>query len=209
MKMFGLAAIAAVAAMAFIGASSASANGPTALCKVATEPCPAGSLIANVHLINTAGTVGILLGNGPELTILCLTILGQGTVGALGNPQIITTTALTFTNCGTNAAHNNCTITTTELPQLNLLRTGAGVGTVTSVNGLTRVKCTIIFEIDCTYTGAGLKFGVKSSGGTNGKGMLNAEGTPLENTAGSFLCPETSEITTGLLEPLENTFIST
>src|SRR3954447_10253409 len=48
-KLIGLAALAALSAMALVGASSAMAEGSTALCKVDQTPCAAGNLFGPVH----------------------------------------------------------------------------------------------------------------------------------------------------------------
>ncbi len=211
--MFGLAAIAAVAAMAFIGASSASATS-TALCKVNEDPCAAGNQLSSLHMTNTAGTLGELLAiGGIELTVLCLNILAQAEVLALGSPLSVHTKELNLTNCGTNAGHNNCTVNTAiKLPLFDLLKTGANLGQLTALSGEALVRCVIagIIVIDCTYNGTGLSFTVEGalhSGAGTGHGMLTSNGTELPLASGGGLCPEKS-IIHGLLEPLTHTWIS-
>jgi hypothetical protein len=188
--MFGLTALAAVAAMAFIGASSASATS-TQLCKVHTgTTCPAGSATTAVHLVNKAGTVGTLLNS--LVNVLCLNVLGQGTPLGLAAPQQIHSTVLSFTNCGTSASHNECTVTTEALPLFNLLYTALDEGTLTAEGGVARVKCTVFgfIKIDCKYGTVGLSFNVK--GGN--PAVLKAENKAVQFIEGSALCPTESSL---------------
>jgi hypothetical protein len=199
-KMFGLTALAAVAAMAFIGASSASA-GNTQLCKVHTSTtCPAGSAATGVHFVNEG--VGFLLNN--LVDVLCLTVLGQGTPLALGSPQQVHSTALNFTNCGTSASHNECVITTEVQPLFNLLHTALNVGQLTAEGGVTRVKCTVFgfIKIDCKYGTAGLEFEVK---GGNPATLTTSE-KEVTFLGGSALCPDESSLD-GTVKTLEAAYI--
>jgi hypothetical protein len=224
-NMAGLAALAAVAAMAFVGVSSAMAEPhKTALCHNAELVCPktltvdeTGQKLGQIKLIHmalTEGTVGKMHGSNPSIDILCLSTLAEGHVlGLAEGParQEIHLLSLTFGGCSSNGGHTNCTIASNASegnPTLvSVLNEGELLGKATALNGIVSVKCTIlgIFKIDCEYEGAGLSFEVESAEHTegSGNGMLNAEATPLEKLAGGSLCPETSEITEGLLEPLE------
>jgi len=209
-KAFGLAAIAATAAMAFVGASPAMATGSTALCNTNTNPCT--SPYELLHMQLTAGHVGKLHGTNPTINILCLEVLAEGHVLALGNPQEIHLLELNFGGCGTNSGHSNCNIEALEIPVLiDVLNEGSGLGSATGQNGVTLVDCEVPFigHVVCEYTGEGLGFDVKSAGGENGHGMLNSAGTELENIGGpGFLCSDTSEIEEGLLEPLTDVYLS-
>jgi hypothetical protein len=112
LKMFGLAAIAAVAAMAFVGASSASA---TVLCKTATVPCPekygAGTIIegtaTNATLTSNLATV--VCGHSATKT----EISNAGGAAATVTGKI---TALTFTSCFANNGAVPCTVSVQKLP---------------------------------------------------------------------------------------------
>jgi hypothetical protein len=209
--MFGLAGIAAVAAMAFVGATSAMATS-TVLCDEHVEAkCPAGHELASVHAVNTAGTVGILLNSTAD--VLCLNVLVQAASLGLAAPLQLHPSVFSITGCGTTSAHNNCTVTvenTAELPLplFLLLRTALNVGTLSVDGGFTRVKCTIggFIKIDCTYSGNELSFSAAGAGGTNGNGMLTASNSPASLVKGNGLCPETSSLD-GLLEPLVATYI--
>jgi hypothetical protein len=172
-KMLGLAAIAALAATAFLGTTSASAELNTQLCNV--EPveleCPEGQETKLVHWVNSKlpegpnGGLPTLLNSTAD--VLCLTVLIRAVVGeltggkhkdpvtgeellsangALGNApggQEVHFTKLVYEGCGTEAPHTNCTVTVEELPLWDLLKIGEELASLKSTNGLTRVKCTI------------------------------------------------------------------
>jgi hypothetical protein len=184
-KIFGLGAVAAVAAMALVGATSASATS-TQLCKSHDAlTCDTGEGATSVGMVNQGP--GVLLTN--LVDVLCLTISVSGTALALANPQLVHITALSFTNCGTKAAHDNCTITVLELPLTNLLKTGLDTGTITGTNGETLVECENIdifgIDIHCIYDATGLQFSV-------GAQDLTASKTKVDTISGS-LCPSPSE----------------
>jgi hypothetical protein len=190
--MFGLAAITAVAAMAFVGASTASADFNTVLCEEHSAlVCPAGKKIELelVHITNLPGTLGRLLpSSGP--TVLCLDILGLVEALDLGvapEPQKFHSHSLSFTNCGTNSAHTNCEVTVEEQSLFDLLKIGLDEGSLEALNGKTRVKCDFVFfELDCVYNATGLLFEVKG-------GHLTANQTPVTAESGG-LCPDESKV---------------
>ncbi len=195
-KMFGLAALAAVAAMAFVGATSASATN-TQLCKVHTSlACPAGEAVTSHHMVLASGTVGKLLGEA--INVLCLSILIDATPLGLANPQSIHTLSFTFTGCGTGSTHNNCTVTTQELPLADLLKTGLEEGVLKFTNGRLRTQCPSL-GMDCVYDGEGMEFAV---GGQH----LTAEETPAVELGGKFFCPNEGQID-GLFETLTDAYV--
>jgi len=215
-KMLGLAALAAVATMAFLGASSASATFNSMLCKKLEHVCEDPLENENFHLTLTnegAGGVWVVHGLSPLFNILCLLVLllGEGLelgVASSNEQYEIHIAKLTLFGCGTNATHTNCEIKSLELPVLVSLLTeelenggGSGWGTLTKLNGETLVKCNIplIGTIDCIYEGAGTPSKAENTGA---RGMVTANGVALEKTAGSGFCSAESTITQGLLEPL-------
>jgi hypothetical protein len=194
-KMFGLAALAAVAATAFIGAPSASASTNTQLCKVHTGlTCPGGEGTETLHLVNE-GLWKFLTTFG---TVLCLNVLRSDTLLELGNPQIVHDET-SYTNCGRNSAHSNCTLTVEEQRLLTLLKNGLDHGKLTAENGLLRVQCSGFPSFNCVYDTTGIEFEV-------GNNELVAEETPVEVLEGTFFCPESSTLD-GVLTTLENTYI--
>ncbi len=203
--MFGLAAVAAVAAMAFVGATSASAIS-TQLCNSHTAlTCGAGQGSTTISMNNAHDGVGFLLTD--LVDVLCLTVSGSGTPLALkeNKPQEIHITHLLFTNCGTKSAHSNCQITVLELPLANLTKTGLDTGTLEGTNGLTLVNCDNIdifgIDIHCIYDATGLTFSV-------GAQHLTASNTQVNVAGGDSgdLCPEESFIH-GLLHTTANRYV--
>ncbi len=195
-KMFILAALAAVATMAFVGVTSASAEGDTQLCKVGTSLlCPAGEARTAIHQVLATGTVGKLLA---LLNILCLSMLRESTALGLANPQVIHALSMSYTGCGTNSAHDNCTITVQELPLSHLLKTGPDEGVLTALNGRTRLQCS--GGIDCVFDTEGLEF-------TVGAQHLTAEKTPVTELGGKFFCPKEVQLD-WLLVALDPTYVT-
>jgi hypothetical protein len=192
--MFGLTAIAAVVAMAFVGASSALANGETVLCKENVTPCPAGKKVENeiIKALAEDSVMHPLLLNTSSVDVLCLVSHIQGKVLVLANPQVAHLEALEWLNCSTDgsAAHTNCTVTTITLGLLLLLRTGANVGTLESHGTEVLVECV---GLHCVYGGLPslpATGGTTLAGGTKGK--VEANNVVLTKISGLF-CPTTSE----------------
>ncbi|HEY5708797.1 MAG TPA: hypothetical protein VIS51_05340 [Solirubrobacterales bacterium] len=195
-KMFGLAALAAVAAMAFVGATSASASANTQLCTVHTGlTCGAGNAATSVHYVLTAGTVLTVLA---EIDVLCLGYLLEKTALGLGNPQSVHTTTQTFSGCGTNATHTNATVTVQEQPLANLLKTGLDEGVLTATNGRLRIVVSSL-GLDCVIDTAGLELAVS-------EGMLTANETPLTELGSKFFCPNEG-VLDALLEALGSVYV--
>ncbi len=217
-KTFGLAAIAAVAAMAFVGASSAMATGHTALCKTHEDPCAEANLVKNIHM--QAGTTIL---KTSLATVLCLksSAVAHAEHGGLSlllviehpsgekltiiDPLGFQVLTLTWENCGTNAAHNNCTVTNLKLPLIDLLKTALNLGTATVLGAEVLVNCVGILH--CVYggkeiTGFNVEGALHTAGA--GHGMFTANELSVPNVGG-LLCPSTSKWT-ALYEPLEHIF---
>jgi hypothetical protein len=219
-RMLGLSALVILATMAFIGASPASALTSTALCKKHENPCVSPNKFELLHFTNTAGTVLKILNSIADL--LCLNVLTEGHVLALGKPQELHIIQVLLSGCGTDANHNNCTLTfnaSQALPWLvSLLRESLNLGTLQflefeEMQPTTQVKCTIFgfVKIDCTWDHTGLEIPAEGAGHTAGagRGMLTANESPVSLKEGSGLCPEESTLDF-LLEPLfedENVYI--
>jgi hypothetical protein len=205
-KMIGFVAVAAVA-MAFIGAGSAMANGPTALCKVNEEPCAAGNLTGHVHFESVGEPT--LLTASPKLEIKCLSSLALGDAEALGNPTGITVSALTWTGCylAPFSGTHNCTVKTENLGLIDVLRTAANLGTATALSTEVRVTCGAV--INCVFGGAsttGLTVEGALHNGSNSHGNLSAPGISVPKVKG--LCPSIA-VWVAEYESLEHIFIST
>jgi hypothetical protein len=195
--MFGLAAVAAVAAMAFVGATSASAT-DTQLCTAHTGlTCGAGNAATSVHQVLKAGTVGELLG---AIDVLCLGFLVEATALGLGAPQAVHSLSQSFSGCGTGSGHSNCTVSipTGQQPLFHLLKTGLDAGVLTALSGQTRLVCSNI-GLDCLYDAAGMEFEV-------GGGELVANETVTTELGGKFFCPDEG-VLDATLETLTDTYV--
>ncbi len=206
-KMIGLTAVAAVVAMAFLGASSAMATS-TQLCKVHTEPCPAGSGAAKVHMTNVGDVVLHATLLGINVLILCHKSLGEGTLLGLAAPQVGHLTSLNFEECfreKNGVDGDKCTVTVTSLGLLEVLKTALNLGEAKTTGTNALVSCPGLPE--CEYGGnevaLGSVEGALHKAGT-GHGMLNANAT-LKVKGGAF-CPSTA-LWLGLYEPLEHLFV--
>jgi hypothetical protein len=174
-KTFGLAALAALLAMAFVGASSAMGE-LTSLCKADENPCSETNAITHVH----ETSVGKAALESSLPTIEC-TVLFLGD-GSLGTPLVISGT-FTYSSC-----NNFCSVKEEGGPaELEVLKTAAELGEV-SYQFLINVKCPFI---NCNYIGEGLKghdLGPLKATHANGEVDITEQNT--EKESGS--CPEES-----------------
>ena len=189
-KMLSLAALAALLAMAFVGAGSAMAESTT-LCSSEAETCEA---ISHVH--ETSVGKGKLKSELP--TIECTVLfLGDTEVGT--SAPLVINGAFTYSSC-----NNFCTVKEENGPaKLKVLRTGEELASVTG-EGLVHVSCPFI---NCNYIGTGLEGHVKGplkSTQANGEVSLTEQNT--EKESGS--CPEEAFLTL-TTTPLEATYITT
>jgi hypothetical protein len=191
-KMFGLAAVAAMALMAFAGAGSASA---TVLCKVhtLTTGCAAGgqdyAAKTTIHATHTTGTTGILETTGGTTLVTCSesTISGETT-----NTGSSTTTvdgpvkSFTFGGC-TN------TVDVIKLGSLEIHHiSGTDNGTLTAKE--TEVTVNGIFGESCIYgAGAGLNLGTLVGSVTTKEQPTDPAkitiNTIVKRTGGGGFCP--------------------
>ena len=191
-KMFSLPVLAALMAMAFVGAGSAMAES-TALCGSDEEVCQA---ITHVH--ETSITKGLLLG---AVKVEC-DVLFLGDVEKTGAPLEILG-HFTYTNCKTSGG-TACTVgeVAGTDAKISVLKTAHELSSVTG-NGEVTVKCGVL--INCTYNGTGLE--------GHGKGPLlsekeNGEVRLEEQTTNKVkgFCPETAKLDL-LTTPLEATYL--
>jgi hypothetical protein len=197
-KMIGLAALTALMAMAFVGASSAMAES-TSLCSADESPCASANQLGSVHE-TSVGKAKLLTSFG---TTEC-DVLFSGTIATkLANPLVISG-SFTYTNC--TLGGSSCTATEESGPaEIKTLKEGHEKGKVTG-EGLVHLVCGK--SIDCSYNGTGLIGTAKGpllSTQANGEVSLSEQATTKET--GGFLCPKTSklDITT---TPLSATYIS-
>ncbi|MFL5899679.1 MAG: hypothetical protein ACJ75S_00550 [Solirubrobacterales bacterium] len=184
-KMIGLAALMALLAMAFVGASSATAE-TTSLCGADENPCSAANQLGSVHA-ESVGKAKMLTSVG---TWEC-NVLFSGTIASkLANPLLISG-SFTWTNCMLNKTI--CTVTEVNGPtEIELLKEGHETAKVTEYIFFHTVCGKII---DCEYIGVGLKGTAKGpllSPQETGEVTLTEQ--TLNKAAGGFLCPKTSKL---------------
>ncbi len=193
-KMFGLVAVAASIAMAFVGAGSAMAE-PTALCESdpgegAHEKCPAGKLVTHVHALTIAGKKAKLLTSA--FKVECDVLFLADMVEELSAPLVLEGN-FTYTNCG------NCTVSEVNGPSITeLLKTAHEKAKIVS-KGEVSITC----GIKCVYKWSNAVGGAEGpllSAVTNGQGALQEQ--VIQKVSG-FFCPKegTLDIAVTTLDP--------
>jgi hypothetical protein len=195
-KTLGLAAVAAMAAMAFVGVSSTSAAN-TQLCN-SHVALTCSSAATSVGMADT--NYGVLLGNIADIE--CDTVTGTGAPLALANPQQVHVTSLTFESCETHAGHP-CAVTVNELPLANLNKTGLDAGTLTGTNGKVFVECIDpvfwTIDVECEYDLTGVQ-------ATVGAQHLTVNETPIDVIGSTAFCLG-NETLDGLLTTTANRYV--
>jgi hypothetical protein len=211
-KMLGLAALAALMAMAFVGASSAMAES-TALCKedavlLEGEVCPEANRVHHVHEATLTGAPGLLLSSIVEILCDVLFLGDVQNTNNTGNPlQVLGN--FTYSNCMT-ASNGSCTVTEVSSDiKLDILKLGHELADVTPSAGTKggEVKAQCGFLINCVYDGEGLSghaLGPLLSG-TETNGQTRIEEQTTHRVSG--VCPETAKLDL-LTTPLEATSIA-
>ena len=201
-KMLGLTVVVALMAMAFVGASSATAES-TALCTEMVsqnvgEECPAAKRIHVVHEVTLTGEKGKILSSA--LNIEC-DVLFEGTVisaNNLGNPLEISG-EFEYANC-----NNGCTVQEAPPTEIRVLKLGHETADVT-IEWLITVACAGF--ISCRYNGVGLvgtgAGPLLSTNLANGHVIFSEKTLNKENGA---LCPSTAKLDLNL-HPLIPTYI--
>ncbi len=189
-KMLGMAALAALMAMAFVGASSAMAT--TQLCKVDESLCAAGNVVTHVHVETLSGSPALLL-NGLG-NILCTALFLSISVGGLATPQILFGN-FTYAGCIRHkifGGTEGCEATELSGPtEIKVSKTGHEIASVVG-EGEVLVKCGS--ALHCVYNGVGLEGTGKGSllsTETNGEVRLSEQ--TMNKVSGS-LCPNTAKL---------------
>jgi len=203
-KMFGLAAMAALMAMAFAGAGSAMAES-TALCDTMPgsgehEVCPAGHLVKHVHEVTLESKLAKLLSSVEvECDVLFLgDVTTEGLLSKAAGAWLTIVGKFTYTNC-------NCEVKETSASStIEVLKLGHELADVKG-KGVVLVIC---IGINCEFTGEGLlghALGPLLAEETNGEVRLEEQET--KKLAGGFLCPKTAKLDI-LTTPLSPTYIT-
>jgi hypothetical protein len=193
LRFVTLAALAALMAMALVGASSAMATS-TALCKADESPCAEGNIITHVHEVSV-GHAKLL---SSFATVECeVLFLGDALNSGVGTP-------LTIHGTFTYTCLNACTAEEENGPsEIHVLKTGTELAEVTG-EGLVHVVC----GLNCRYNGVGLKgHGLGPLLVGSGNGRVTISGATVNKESGTF-CPSTSKLDIKTA-PLPNTYIRT
>lgn len=208
-KMFGLTAIAAIAAMAFLGATSAMAEN-TALCNIdaASEPseeCPEANLVEHVHFETQKLENGVLVPQKGKLltgtfgvTVECVALfLGNVVSPFLGSPLELTGN-LSYSSCG-----GGCSVT--ELSSggtILVLKEGHELASVRGDGFRVLVNCGL-GVLHCVYNGNGLVGHGLGPLLSSHNGHVTFSDATVTKDTGGILCPPTSKLDADFL-PLAN-----
>ena len=187
-KMLGLAAVAAMALMAFVGVGTASATGGV-LCENTTEPCNSKWAV-NSHMsfhLKAGTSAKLSTTGGTELkTCTSSTVTGKvETAGSSTEKARGTVEAKNLTWGGCNGALP-VTVTPGKLTATGL---GGGKGTIYADGFSVRVE---ILGVECHYTaGTTLDLGTFTPGASDLDGILaiNTVVSRDEEHVNEFLCP--------------------
>jgi hypothetical protein len=194
-KMVGLAAVAALLAMAFVGASSAMAE-DTALCSEDELVCDEANIVTHVHETSD-GLAKLLSSPTVECNVL---FLGDTSEGLSEGGPLHVTGAFTYSSC-----NNSCTVKEINGPALiEVLREGEHLASVVG-EGEVELSCFFGF-IKCVYNGENLNghgLDPLTSSLLNGSIVISGQETKI--VKGS--CPEKAFLDITTL-PLEKVYIS-
>jgi hypothetical protein len=188
--MLGLAAVAALAAMAFVGATSASASTNDVLCLSSghhTGLCPAGSTHEGINVLGLTqtGHPALLLENGTikeECHGQVLALGSTSTRELSGVKILIDAGGITFTSCS-----GLCTSATSEAP-VWLLAEALTLDAFVTADGALAPSAVLKgcpFGVECLYQFTNASSLLAISGDTM---STPAGGTPLTKSSG-FGCP--------------------
>jgi len=192
LKVLGLAAVAAMALMAIVGAGTASAS---ELCSTNTAPCT-GTKYGQDTTISAqlkSGTVAFLTNSISNVackkSTVLITTTNAGTTGEPVKGQAPSPNGLTFSECST-ASGTACTVTVQNLAYNGTLTaTTKGNGTLTVQSGGSGDPgATVVcgFLINCTFSTASAT--LSFTGGS--PAVAAANGISLSRSGG--FCPSTS-----------------
>jgi len=187
-KMLGLAAVAAAALMAFVGASTASA---TVLCKTAGTSegttCPANQAYpagTSIHAVNS----GITKLTTEFLNIECEESTVEGSTNNEGSATETVTGAisiLTFSKC-------NCEVVVLKKGTLEVHWTAnTNNGTLTSSGAEVTAQCTVplIGKVHCIYATSATNLGTATGGA---EATMDISSADIPRLATSSLCDKTA-----------------
>lgn len=179
-KMLGLAVMAAMALMAFIGAGTASA---TVLCKTATNPCTEKYGDVEMHAV-LEGTATLETTAGTALAT-CTVGTMSGTVAKTGSSTETVSGPMGALTWGPKGEGCNQVVSTLKTGSLEVHYTSGNNGSVTASATEVTVE---ISGVSCRYeSGAGLNLGTLTGGKP---ATLTVNTVVNEVSPGQFLCPD-------------------
>jgi hypothetical protein len=196
-KMFGLAALAALMAMALAGASSAMAESTT-LCTANGSGCG----VTHVHETTLSGSSHKAKLLGGLITVACDVLFLGDALAAEASPLVIHGN-FTYTNCG------SCTVAELKggVAKIEVLKEGHETAKVTG-EAVVFVDCGGE-SLECEYDGVGLESTAKGpllSTETNGESKITNQ-IVHKHAGGGALCPEESKLDI-TMTPLSAIYIS-
>jgi len=207
-KAFCLAAFAALAAMAFVGASSASAQHQIVLCKELVTLCPVGKLWGKGTLLEALSSNAVLLSSLGNISCPDSKVTGLA-AQEIGDPYVVDSAAAVFGELPTPTLGLGCTMSTgacggagkdwihVEIDDLRILVEAVDKYFLLAV-GLTLIlDCT--FGATCVYRATHIKVPIVHDGthpahAGNTLPLVNILQTLTRQTthSGSSLCPAES-----------------
>lgn len=188
MKLFGLCICCALAALAVIGAGTASA---TKLCSVNSSPCPAGNTYGKGTGIKAqlvAGGKSVMSSGFVTITCTSSTMSGKTTSdgGGSGVPVTGEISSVTWKNC--TSGLGSCTASATGTPWPAEVNGSGGSGTMSISKAGGKFTCG---GTTCEYEAS--KASVSVSGGS--PATVKASSISFTKTGGSFLCSSSASWT--------------
>lgn len=182
-KILGLCLLAALAAMAFVGAGTASA---TKLCSVNTSPCPAGNTYAKGTAIKAQlvpGGTSTMSSGFVNITCTESTISGKTTSDGGAGAVTGSISSVTWKNC--TSGLGACTASALNTPWSAEVTGSGGNGTMTISGAGGKFTCG---GTTCEYSSS--KASVSVSGGN--PATIKASNISFSKIGGGFLCSSTA-----------------
>lgn len=183
MKIMGLCLLGAIAAMAFLGAGTASA---TKLCSINTSPCPAGNTYGKGTAIKAqlvAGTKSTMTSGFVNISCTESTISGKTTNE--GGAGAVTGSISSVTWKGCTSGLGACTASALNTPWPAEVTGSGGNGTMSISGAGGKFTCG---GTTCEYSAS--KASVSVSGGN--PATIKASNISFSKVGGGFLCSSTA-----------------
>ncbi len=161
----------------------------TALCKTHTIPCAEKDQVKSVDMTTTKAPV---LYN-TVANVECESSLIAATVLSPAEPQKLDVTSLSWKECHTQGAAENCVVSTSALPTIDLDATALNLGSASTLGLEIEIDCFILdlIELDCTFD-SDVTLSVEGAlhKSASGHGRFIAAKTELDLTEGGEHCPD-------------------